>query len=78
MKDGHRIAALRQAARTEAATLIRKVTTRAIAEPLKHQMERIAVELGWSTSRVEDIWRGEAAHIYSWEMDILRGNTTKE
>lgn len=67
------VAALREAARIEAARLIRRVAApREFDETIQVCIQRAAHKLGWSYSRAEDIWRHEARRIESFEMDILR------
>ena len=67
------IATLRKAASEEAARLVRlaaePLTTR---DTVNRCMQRAATRLGWSYTRVEDVWRKEARRIESWEMDQLR------
>lgn len=64
---------LRSEARKEAAALVR-----AVAEPshprdtVRARITRAAKRLKLSYRRTEDIWRGEAHRIESYEMDKLR------
>lgn len=67
------VAALREAARTEAARLIRFVAApRGFNETIQACIAKAANRLGWNFSRAEDIWRCEARRIESFEMDALR------
>jgi hypothetical protein len=66
--------ALAEAARDEAANLVRLVCAQHIGEGVKEHISRTAQWLSWSYSRTEDIWRREARRIDSWEMDILRAS----
>lgn len=61
----------KEAARLEAATLVKLVAGRRVGESVKVSIARAAVA-GWSYSRTEDIWRREARIIHSHEMDMLR------
>ena len=67
------VAAERGADKREAMALVQE-----LAEPLrprervKEWIGRAADALRWDFARVEDIWRGEARRIDSWEMDALR------
>ena len=67
------IATLRKAASEEAARLVRlaaePLTTR---DTVNRCIQQAATRLGWSYTRVEDVWRKEARRIESWEMDQLR------
>lgn len=65
--------ALREAARSEAAALVRLAAgNRGYDDTIKACIKRAARKLGWSFRRTEDIWRGEARRIDSVEMDALR------
>lgn len=67
------IEALRKAARSEAAALVRLAAgTRGFDDTIQACIKRAASSLGWSYGRTEDIWRGEARRIESFEMDALR------
>jgi hypothetical protein len=67
------IAALREAARVEAAKLVRRVAApRGFDETIQACIARAARRLGWNYPRTEDIWRCEARRIESFEMDALR------
>lgn len=62
-----------KAARIEAAELIRLAAGPNVAsETIKARITRAANTLGWSGSRTEKIWRGNANRIESHEMDRLR------
>lgn len=61
-----------QVARQEAALLVVRISMRGVGEPQKSAITRAARLLGWSITRTEDIWRGEARTIHSFEMDMLR------
>lgn len=68
--------ALNDAAREEAASLIRRAAEPCAAgEYIANQIARAATRLGLSYRRAEDIWRREAKRIDSWEMDLLRALT---
>lgn len=45
---------------------------RQVGDSIKSSIDRAAKRLGWSFSRTEDIWRGEARRIDAHEMDALR------
>jgi len=62
----------KEAARLEAATLVKLVAGRRVGESVKVSIARAAVALGWSNSRTEDIYRMEARTIHAWELDMLR------
>lgn len=65
--------ALREAARNEAAALVRLAAgPRGYDDTIRHCITRAAARLGWSYRRTEDIWRREARRIESFEMDSLR------
>lgn len=64
-----------EAARDEAANLIRLAAAGAYASEIGIQIARAASRLGWTYRRAEDIWRREARRIDSWEMDMLRALT---
>jgi hypothetical protein len=67
------VAALREAARSEAAALVRLAAgQRGYDDTIQACIKRAAHKLGWSYTRTEDIWRGEAKRIESFEMDQLR------
>jgi hypothetical protein len=70
MRNGAR--ALAEAARREATELVKLAADRRVGDTVKVAISRAASQLGWSYSRTEDIWRGEARRIDSWEMDLLR------
>lgn len=73
MAQREKVAALREAARIEAASLVRQVAAaRGFDETIQACIQRAALRLGWSYSRTEDIWRREARRIESFEMDQLR------
>ena len=73
MSRRNTIAAQREAAREEAASLVRQVASgRSMHETIEACITRVATLLGWSHSRTEDIWRREARRIESFEMDALR------
>lgn len=68
--------ALNDAAREEAANLIRRAAEPCAAgEYIANQIARAAARLGFEYRRAEDIWRREAKRIDSWEMDLLRALT---
>ena len=62
----------KEAARLEAAKLVKLVAGRRYGDSVKVSIARAAVALGWPYSRTEDIWRCEARIIHSHEMDMLR------
>lgn len=64
--------AMAEAARTEAASLVKLVCALEPGEKVKEHIARTAQRLGWTYCRTEDIWRREARRIDSWEMDMLR------
>lgn len=65
--------ALREAARSEAAALVRLAAgTRGMNDTIQACITRAAGKLGWFYGRTEDVWRGEARRIESFEMDALR------
>jgi hypothetical protein len=67
------IMALREQARSEAARLVRLAAMpRQMDDTVAACIARAAGKLGWSYSRAEDVWRGEARRIESFEMDQLR------
>jgi hypothetical protein len=64
---------LREAARKEAAGLIRLVPLPAQPDDnVQRRIERAASRLGWGWRRTRAIWHGEARIIESFEMDQLR------
>lgn len=72
-RDNKRIASLREAAKVEAAVLVRSVADpQRWGESVQARIARFATRLGWSFRRTEDIWRREAHRIEVWEMDALR------
>jgi hypothetical protein len=65
--------ALRDAARSEAAALVRLAAgSRGYDDTIQACIIRAANKLGWSYRRTEGIWRKEAKLIESFEMDALR------
>lgn len=69
----HEIAALREAARKEAAALVRQVAgPRGHDDTIQACIARAASTLRWSYTRTADVWRGAARRIESFEMDQLR------
>ena len=67
------IATLRNAASEEASRLVRQAAEpRSMNDTVAVCMQRAATRLGWSYTRVEDVWRKEARRIESHEMDQLR------
>jgi len=75
MRNGPR--ALADAARREAAELVKLAADRRVGDTVKASISRAAIRLGWSYSRTEDVWRGEARRIDAWEMDLLRRMTRR-
>jgi hypothetical protein len=66
---------LRQAARREAAGLIRLVPLPPEPEDnVTRRIERAASRLGWGWRRTKAIWQREARKIESFEMDQLRAH----
>lgn len=64
---------LRQAARAEAAGLIRLVPLPAQPDDnVQRRIERAASRLGWPWRRTKAIWHREARIIESFELDQLR------
>ena len=72
--QGQANAQAKEAARQEAAALVKKIIERGFGELTKVSIGRAASTLGWSYGRTEDIWRVEARTIQSWEMDMLRSH----
>lgn len=71
--EGERVRALIEADRQRAQVLIRFVAGPPVAgETVKARMRRTAILLGWSGSRVREIWNGAAHRIDAHEMDALR------
>lgn len=65
--------ALREAARNEAAALVRLAAgNRGYNDTIQACIARAAQNLGWSYGRTENIWREEKQIIESFEMDALR------
>lgn len=75
MRNGSR--ALADAARREAIELVKMAADRRVGDTVKTAISRASSRLGWSYSRTEDIWRGEARRIDAWEMDLLRRVTSR-
>jgi len=74
-----RIEVLRVAAREEAARLVRLAAEpRGMSDTVTVCMARAAKALGWSYTRTEDVWRGMARRIESYEMDQLRALTLRQ
>ncbi|MEI9804144.1 MAG: hypothetical protein WDN48_06310 [Pseudolabrys sp.] len=68
-----------QAQRQEALALVKRVAgVIRENESIKARINRTAELLGWDVRRTEDIWRGEARRIESYEMDQLRAMTFDE
>jgi hypothetical protein len=58
---------------SEAMRLVRiAAEPRPAGDSIKDAINRAAKKLGWSCSRTEDVWRGEARRIEVPEMDALR------
>lgn len=73
------INALRRAARSEAAALVRLAAgPRGYDDTIGACIARAAAKLGWPYRRTEDIWRGEARRIESFELDALRALTRRK
>jgi hypothetical protein len=71
-----KISALREAARDEAAKLVRLVAEpRGMGDTITRCIERAARRLGWSYRRTEDIWRQEARRIEAFELDLAYAAT---
>ena len=67
------ISALRDSAREEAAHLVRLAAEpRTARDTITKCMHRASLRLGWSYTRVEDVWRKNARRIEAWELDQLR------
>lgn len=67
------IPALREAARTEAAALVKLAAgNRSYTDTIEACIARAATKLGWSYGRTMRIWRKRARLIESFELDALR------
>lgn len=71
--NGGRVRDLIEADRQRAQVLIRFAAGPPIeGESVKARMRRTAEILGWSYTRVDDIWKGKARRVDAHEMDTLR------
>lgn len=72
-RTGYLTRALVDAARDEAAKLVKKAGGPVLTgETTKARINRTASLLGWEPSRTDDIWHRKARRIDAHEMDALR------